>query len=377
MKAPHGARVMEIQWADGHKAILPHEILRGYCPCAHCQGHGGALKFVPGGDLDLRDIQRGRQLRAPVHLGRPARLGHLHASATCARSASATRASPPSTRSAPPELHPRIGRGPRLLRRPRPRAGRIRTASSPPTFLAGAGPGVVAAAAHQRRDRVRGAVERRQVEPHQHARRAQEPRAHQLDAGLDAPDQPLRGARRRRHRPSTSSICRATASPDAARPSRASWAALIEGYLGNAIDARRGRPPRRRARGLEDDDRELLAFIDAAKPPSRRPVEVILVATKLDKEPRSARKTALRPARRRRGARACSASPSVTGEGRDELWRALRRAALGEAQRGAPGTKGDPRPPRRAITKVDHRSARSRLITSGSARGPARAAQNG
>lgn len=58
VKAPHGARVMEIEWRDGHKAILPHEILRGYCPCAVCQGHGGAIKFVPGGDLDLRDIQQ-------------------------------------------------------------------------------------------------------------------------------------------------------------------------------------------------------------------------------------------------------------------------------------------------------------------------------
>jgi DUF971 family protein len=58
VKAPHGARLMEIEWGDGHKAILPHEILRGYCPCAHCQGHGGTIQFVPGGDQDLRDIQQ-------------------------------------------------------------------------------------------------------------------------------------------------------------------------------------------------------------------------------------------------------------------------------------------------------------------------------
>ena len=57
VKAPHGARVMEIQWGDGHKATLPHEILRGYCPCAHCQGHGGTIKFVPGGNLEIREIQ--------------------------------------------------------------------------------------------------------------------------------------------------------------------------------------------------------------------------------------------------------------------------------------------------------------------------------
>jgi DUF971 family protein len=58
VKAPHGAKVMEITWADGHTAILPHEILRGYCPCAHCQGHGGTIVFVPGGNIEVRDIQQ-------------------------------------------------------------------------------------------------------------------------------------------------------------------------------------------------------------------------------------------------------------------------------------------------------------------------------
>jgi DUF971 family protein len=58
VKAPHGARVMEITWADGHRSILPHEILRGYCPCASCQGHGGAIAFVEGGDAELRDIEQ-------------------------------------------------------------------------------------------------------------------------------------------------------------------------------------------------------------------------------------------------------------------------------------------------------------------------------
>ena len=57
VKAPHGARVMEITWGDGHVANLPHATLRGYCPCAHCQGHGGEIKLVPGGDLDLREIE--------------------------------------------------------------------------------------------------------------------------------------------------------------------------------------------------------------------------------------------------------------------------------------------------------------------------------
>lgn len=58
VKAPHGARVMEITWADGHTSKLSHEILRGYCPCAHCQGHGGAIHFVAGQNLEIRDIEQ-------------------------------------------------------------------------------------------------------------------------------------------------------------------------------------------------------------------------------------------------------------------------------------------------------------------------------
>ena len=54
--APHGARVLEAVFADGHRGRYPHELLRGYCPCAQCQGHSGPVKFVAGGDLELNDI---------------------------------------------------------------------------------------------------------------------------------------------------------------------------------------------------------------------------------------------------------------------------------------------------------------------------------
>lgn len=57
VRAPRGARVMHIEFADGHLGVYPHERLRGYCPCAQCQGHQGPIRFVPGGDLELRDIQ--------------------------------------------------------------------------------------------------------------------------------------------------------------------------------------------------------------------------------------------------------------------------------------------------------------------------------
>jgi DUF971 family protein len=57
IKAPHGARVLELGWQDGTTQLIPHEILRGYCPCASCQGHGGAIHFVSGGNLEIREIE--------------------------------------------------------------------------------------------------------------------------------------------------------------------------------------------------------------------------------------------------------------------------------------------------------------------------------
>lgn len=58
VKAPHGAQNLEITWGDGHRSALPHEILRGYCPCATCQGHSGTIKFQDGGNLELRDLEQ-------------------------------------------------------------------------------------------------------------------------------------------------------------------------------------------------------------------------------------------------------------------------------------------------------------------------------
>ena len=57
IKAPHGAPKMEVTWADGHQCTYPNEVLRGYCPCAGCQGHGGSISFVPGGNSELREIE--------------------------------------------------------------------------------------------------------------------------------------------------------------------------------------------------------------------------------------------------------------------------------------------------------------------------------
>jgi DUF971 family protein len=52
--------VTEIDWADGHKGVYPHTVLRGYCPCATCQGHTGEIRFLETSDTqqELDDIER-------------------------------------------------------------------------------------------------------------------------------------------------------------------------------------------------------------------------------------------------------------------------------------------------------------------------------
>jgi DUF971 family protein len=38
--------LVRVTWSDGHVGEYPESYLRGYCPCALCQGHGTELKFV-------------------------------------------------------------------------------------------------------------------------------------------------------------------------------------------------------------------------------------------------------------------------------------------------------------------------------------------
>ena len=42
--------MMEIDWTDGVTSLLPHRVLRGFCPCAVCQGHHGPVTWVEGTD---------------------------------------------------------------------------------------------------------------------------------------------------------------------------------------------------------------------------------------------------------------------------------------------------------------------------------------
>jgi DUF971 family protein len=38
--------VVRIAWDDDHSSLYPLRYLRGYCPCAVCQGHGGGWSYV-------------------------------------------------------------------------------------------------------------------------------------------------------------------------------------------------------------------------------------------------------------------------------------------------------------------------------------------
>jgi GTP-binding protein len=109
---------------------------------------------------------------------------------------------------------------------------------------------------------------------------------------------------------------------------RKAWGDLIEGYLQTRptlgavvllIDLRRG---------VEPDDRELIDFIERAAPAvDRRPVQLILVATKADKAPRSQQRALLGRLGSAENRKVIGFS-SVTREGRDELWKAIRNATV-------------------------------------------------
>lgn len=47
---------LHIRWNDGSEDELDLKYLRGWCPCAGCQGHGGEMNFVEADNTDLVEI---------------------------------------------------------------------------------------------------------------------------------------------------------------------------------------------------------------------------------------------------------------------------------------------------------------------------------
>ena len=105
-----------------------------------------------------------------------------------------------------------------------------------------------------------------------------------------------------------------------------SWGELLEGYLSQRptlramlllVDARRG---------LEDDDRALLEYMDDARKKDRGiSVTRIVVATKLDKIPKAGQKIALQKVRAEAKVPGILVSgvSGETGDGTQDLWRRI------------------------------------------------------
>jgi DUF971 family protein len=52
-------RRLRLTWSDGHSAEYPYDWLRGWCPCAGCQGHSSLeINYQPPlQPVDIRSIQ--------------------------------------------------------------------------------------------------------------------------------------------------------------------------------------------------------------------------------------------------------------------------------------------------------------------------------
>jgi GTP-binding protein len=110
---------------------------------------------------------------------------------------------------------------------------------------------------------------------------------------------------------------------------RAEWQGMIEGYLRRRAGLRAVVLIVDVRRGVEDEERQLVEFLGLPRLVSDpKPLDVILVATKLDKLGAAARKPALEAVRKKARTRVIGFS-SVSGEGREELWSRIRHAAIG------------------------------------------------
>lgn len=51
-----GGKSLRVAWSDNTTSRYPVRYLRGYCPCANCQGHGGQIRFIDTKDPKITAI---------------------------------------------------------------------------------------------------------------------------------------------------------------------------------------------------------------------------------------------------------------------------------------------------------------------------------
>jgi GTP-binding protein len=109
---------------------------------------------------------------------------------------------------------------------------------------------------------------------------------------------------------------------------RGQWQEMIEGYLQRRASLRAVAVLFDLRRGLEDEERQLIEFLRGPRQVSGpKALEVILVATKVDKLGAAQRKLALQGLKKTVGAGVVGFS-AETGEGWEELWKRIRGAVL-------------------------------------------------
>ena len=60
-------RLIAIDWRDGHVSEFPTAYLRGWCPCAECQGHRARHEFRPGGEDRVASFQQVGAYAVQIH----------------------------------------------------------------------------------------------------------------------------------------------------------------------------------------------------------------------------------------------------------------------------------------------------------------------
>jgi DUF971 family protein len=48
---------LTIVWDEGPESAFPISYLRGWCPCAECQGHGIIVRYQASGDLAIEEMR--------------------------------------------------------------------------------------------------------------------------------------------------------------------------------------------------------------------------------------------------------------------------------------------------------------------------------
>jgi DUF971 family protein len=56
VRIDNATKTFTLVWGDTHRSVYPWWYLRGLCPCASCQGHGGPARFVAQDVTELGDV---------------------------------------------------------------------------------------------------------------------------------------------------------------------------------------------------------------------------------------------------------------------------------------------------------------------------------